>query len=302
MSLIHCLDPAQFILSVKFCGSNMVQLCWSWLFRLWASGEFEKAVAKLSEWWESSCECSKCGTSQSNTDARRARCVCPQLPCIIMSELRGNLRCVCVKLTYSRTHIHSLSPVLVVMMKSKELKTKIYHAHSLILSLWSICSSASLTHSHTHHHWYLLLWWDQSNSRRQDLFSCWFSLYTKPWFSLLKPVYQRLPNYSVGRIMSEFAGRIMKPVGGLQGKGIFLFNKLCEISDWKKGVAWTADDAQVQPSWSGYSELVFVWLYPLLIHLLNLCTHNCPSQIIACFCAASAPPARLIRLISHTFT
>ena len=48
--------------------------------------------------------------------------------------------------------------------------------------------------------------------------------------------------------MSEFAGRIMKPVGGLQGKGIFLFNKLCEISDWKKGVAWTADDAQVQPS------------------------------------------------------
>ena len=30
---------------------------------------------------------------------------------------------------------HSLSPVLIVMMKSKELKTKIYsHAHSLILS------------------------------------------------------------------------------------------------------------------------------------------------------------------------
>eukprot|EP00656_Telonema_subtile_P056531 TRINITY_DN9049_c0_g1_i2.p1 TRINITY_DN9049_c0_g1~~TRINITY_DN9049_c0_g1_i2.p1 ORF type:complete len:300 (-),score=71.20 TRINITY_DN9049_c0_g1_i2:654-1553(-) len=37
---------------------------------------------------------------------------------------------------------------------------------------------------------------------------------------------------------------IMKPVGGRQGKGIFLFNKLCEISDWKKGVAWTADDPQ----------------------------------------------------------
>ena len=33
-------------------------------------------------------------------------------------------------------HIHSLSPVRVVMMKSKELKTKIYsHADSLTLSL-----------------------------------------------------------------------------------------------------------------------------------------------------------------------
>ena len=31
----------------------------------------------------------------------------------------------------------------------------------------SICSSASLTYSHTHYHLYLLLWW--------DLFSCWFS-------------------------------------------------------------------------------------------------------------------------------
>lgn len=39
---------------------------------------------------------------------------------------------------------------------------------------------------------------------------------------------------------------IMKPVGGLQGKGIFLFNKLCEISDWKKGVAWTSDDPQAE--------------------------------------------------------
>eukprot|EP00658_Telonema_sp_P-2_P054625 TRINITY_DN43458_c0_g1_i1.p1 TRINITY_DN43458_c0_g1~~TRINITY_DN43458_c0_g1_i1.p1 ORF type:complete len:461 (-),score=93.54 TRINITY_DN43458_c0_g1_i1:114-1496(-) len=37
---------------------------------------------------------------------------------------------------------------------------------------------------------------------------------------------------------------IMKPVGGRQGKGIFLFNKLCEISDWKKGVSWSSDDPQ----------------------------------------------------------
>ena len=40
-------------------------------------------------------------------------------------------------LTLSLIRIHTLSPVLVVMMKSKKLKTKIYsHAHSLILSLW----------------------------------------------------------------------------------------------------------------------------------------------------------------------
>lgn len=40
------------------------------------------------------------------------------------------------------------------------------------------------------------------------------------------------------------ACRIMKPVGGRQGKGIFLFNKLCEIGDWKKGVTWSSDDPQ----------------------------------------------------------
>ena len=52
-------------------------------------------------------------------------------------------------LILSLIHIHSLSPVLVVMMKSKELKTKIYsHAHSLILYL-TVCLShwcCSLTH------------------------------------------------------------------------------------------------------------------------------------------------------------
>ena len=42
-------------------------------------------------------------------------------------------------LTQSHTHTltHSLSLVLVFMIKSKELKTKIYHTHSLILSLWT---------------------------------------------------------------------------------------------------------------------------------------------------------------------
>ena len=39
--------------------------------------------------------------------------------------------------------VHSLSHVLVVMMKSKELKTKINsHAHPLILSLAPVCCAA----------------------------------------------------------------------------------------------------------------------------------------------------------------
>jgi tubulin polyglutamylase TTLL9 len=33
----------------------------------------------------------------------------------------------------------------------------------------------------------------------------------------------------------------MKPVGKSQGKGIFLFNKLNQISDWKKDLRWRAD-------------------------------------------------------------
>ena len=31
---------------------------------------------------------------------------------------------------------------------------------------------------------------------------------------------------------------IMKPVGRAQGKGIFLFTKLSQISDWKKSFKW----------------------------------------------------------------
>ena len=51
----------------------------------------------------------------------------------------------------SHTHIHSLSFVLVAVMKSKELKTKIYpHAHSLILSpQLSFPTIPVYTHTHT---------------------------------------------------------------------------------------------------------------------------------------------------------
>eukprot|EP00164_Ancoracysta_twista_P000760 GFYU01001001.1.p1 GENE.GFYU01001001.1~~GFYU01001001.1.p1 ORF type:complete len:410 (+),score=100.27 GFYU01001001.1:106-1335(+) len=34
---------------------------------------------------------------------------------------------------------------------------------------------------------------------------------------------------------------IMKPIGKAQGKGIFLFNKLSQISDWKKDHRWKSD-------------------------------------------------------------
>ena len=37
---------------------------------------------------------------------------------------------------------------------------------------------------------------------------------------------------------------IMKPVGRAQGKGIFLFNRLSQVSDWKKDYKWKSDQPQ----------------------------------------------------------
>lgn len=37
---------------------------------------------------------------------------------------------------------------------------------------------------------------------------------------------------------------IMKPVGRAQGKGIFLFNRLSQVSDWKKDYKWKSDAPQ----------------------------------------------------------
>eukprot|EP01138_Halocafeteria_seosinensis_P016261 gb/GECG01016591.1/.p1 GENE.gb/GECG01016591.1/~~gb/GECG01016591.1/.p1 ORF type:complete len:475 (+),score=56.37 gb/GECG01016591.1/:1-1425(+) len=39
---------------------------------------------------------------------------------------------------------------------------------------------------------------------------------------------------------------IMKPIGKAQGRGIFLFNKLSQISDWKKDHNWNADAPQAE--------------------------------------------------------
>jgi len=40
---------------------------------------------------------------------------------------------------------------------------------------------------------------------------------------------------------------IMKPVGKAQGKGIFLFNKLTQISDWKNDFRWKPENPQAEP-------------------------------------------------------
>ena len=56
----------------------------------------------------------------------------------------------CLSHSQSYTHTHFLSFVLVAVMKSKELKTKISHAHSLILSHWL---SLWLAHTHWLSHW-----------------------------------------------------------------------------------------------------------------------------------------------------
>ena len=65
--------------------------------------------------------------------------------------------------THTHTLTHSLSLVLVVMTWSTEFKT----SRSILIQF-------SLILSHQHSALYLLLWWDQRNSRPQDLFSCWF--------------------------------------------------------------------------------------------------------------------------------
>ncbi|ETV97174.1 hypothetical protein, variant 2 [Aphanomyces invadans] len=56
-----------------------------------------------------------------------------------------------------------------------------------------------------------------------------------------------------GMFLEEFkrypgAMWIMKPIGKAQGKGIFLFEKLSQISDWKKDHTWKSDGLQAKTS------------------------------------------------------
>ena len=40
---------------------------------------------------------------------------------------------------------------------------------------------------------------------------------------------------------------IMKPVGKSQGRGIFLFNKLAQIAQWKNDFRWKPESPQAEP-------------------------------------------------------
>ncbi len=37
---------------------------------------------------------------------------------------------------------------------------------------------------------------------------------------------------------------IMKPTGRAQGQGIFLFNRLGQISEWRRGHGWKPEDGE----------------------------------------------------------
>ena len=54
-----------------------------------------------------------------------------------------------------------------------------------------------------------------------------------------------------GLFVEEFKSQvgaiwIMKPIGKAQGKGIFLFNKLAQINEWKKDHRWKSDNPQAE--------------------------------------------------------
>lgn len=61
---------------------------------------------------------------------------------------------------------------------------------------------------------------------------------------------------------------IMKPIGRAQGRGIFLFNKLSQISDWKKDHRWKADQPQVK-------KRCFPWGRKSLFWDNNSCSAHC---------------------------
>ena len=54
-----------------------------------------------------------------------------------------------------------------------------------------------------------------------------------------------------GLFLEEFkrsggASWIMKPIGKAQGRGIFLFNRLSQVSDWKKDHRWSKEAVQAE--------------------------------------------------------
>ncbi|RLN10454.1 hypothetical protein BBJ28_00022743 [Nothophytophthora sp. Chile5] len=75
---------------------------------------------------------------------------------------------------------------------------------------------------------------DPAARREAELFDFWAATFVLP--------------HEYGMFLEEFkrtaGGRwIMKPVGKAQGRGIFLFEKLSDISDWKREPTWKGDGA-----------------------------------------------------------
>ncbi|KAE9009643.1 putative tubulin polyglutamylase [Phytophthora fragariae] len=75
---------------------------------------------------------------------------------------------------------------------------------------------------------------DAESRREAELYEFWAATFVLP--------------HEYGMFLEEFkrtpGGRwIMKPVGKAQGRGIFLFEKLSDISEWKRDASWKGDGA-----------------------------------------------------------
>jgi tubulin polyglutamylase TTLL9 len=69
-------------------------------------------------------------------------------------------------------------------------------------------------------------------------------------FDFIAPTYVMPQDYAL--FQEEFRKNpkaiwIMKPVGKSQGRGIFLFNKLSQISNWKKDPRTNKDESDTAP-------------------------------------------------------
>lgn len=73
---------------------------------------------------------------------------------------------------------------------------------------------------------------DAESHQEADRYDFWASTFVLPTeYGLFLEEFKRQPG-----------GRwIMKPIGKAQGRGIFLFDKLSEISDWKRDHTWKSE-------------------------------------------------------------
>ncbi|KAI9993227.1 hypothetical protein PInf_015298 [Phytophthora infestans] len=75
---------------------------------------------------------------------------------------------------------------------------------------------------------------DPDSRREAELYDFWAATFVLPHeYGMFVEEFKRMPG-----------GRwIMKPVGKAQGRGIFLFEKLSDISEWKRDASWKGDGA-----------------------------------------------------------